>query len=129
MKEGIKIEWTGRLRSDRYTQGQGALKTADVDGNAYHCCLGVLCEIAVKDDAIQPPVYEAEEGQIRYGFEAAILPTSVQNWSGLTESNPLLDVPEELSYSHDTETAINLNDDYDFDFLKIAACVRYTYDV
>ena len=125
VNKDIMRQWAEALESGKYGQTHGKLG----DGQGSFCCLGVLCEIAVKDDAIQPPVYEAEEGQIRYGFEAAILPTSVQNWSGLTESNPLLDVPEELSYSHDTETAINLNDDYDFDFLKIAACVRYTYDV
>lgn len=39
----LKTEWTVGLRSDKYVQGIGALRSPD--GTKY-CCLGVYCEVA-----------------------------------------------------------------------------------
>jgi hypothetical protein len=46
----IMREWVRRLRSGDYEQGQGFLSKDDT-----HCCLGVLCEIAVERGVIPPP--------------------------------------------------------------------------
>ncbi len=48
----LVIGWLAALRSDNYKQGKCCLKTTLIDPGgtipeeAYHCCLGVLCEIA-----------------------------------------------------------------------------------
>lgn len=42
MKQDLKQAWLAALRSGKYRQGQGALKSV---GGSY-CCLGVLCEVA-----------------------------------------------------------------------------------
>jgi hypothetical protein len=41
MLKGIKKKWLAALRSGKYKQGSGRLKRGP-----YHCCLGVLCEVA-----------------------------------------------------------------------------------
>lgn len=47
LKPSVKKRWVEALRSGKYTQGVGELKTA---GGSF-CCLGVLCDV-VKDDAL-----------------------------------------------------------------------------
>ena len=41
-REELRTAWIAALRSGKYTQGRGELKSA----NNEYCCLGVLCEIA-----------------------------------------------------------------------------------
>ena len=45
IQENRKL-WIAALRSGKYTQGKGSLCRRDDEGNEYHCCLGVLCEVA-----------------------------------------------------------------------------------
>jgi hypothetical protein len=53
MNEQIAKQWVEALRSGKYNQGQGFLCRIDANGNKYHCCLGVLCEIlGVKGEKI-----------------------------------------------------------------------------
>ena len=40
----VKNQWVDALRSGRYEQGVGGLRTQTDDGDRY-CCLGVLCDI------------------------------------------------------------------------------------
>jgi hypothetical protein len=42
MKQELKEKWIAALRSGKYKQGQGLLRSA----NDRYCCLGVLCEVA-----------------------------------------------------------------------------------
>lgn len=46
----LKQEWIDALRSGEYQRTTGTLKWMTYDGvsTPRHCCLGVLCEIAVK---------------------------------------------------------------------------------
>jgi hypothetical protein len=41
MKEDVKGEWVRALRSGKYRQGTGALRSKDDE----YCCMGVLCEV------------------------------------------------------------------------------------
>lgn len=45
MTESIKTKWIKALRSGKYTQGQGSLKSSDDPKTATFCCLGVLADI------------------------------------------------------------------------------------
>jgi hypothetical protein len=57
MNPEIKERWVAALRSGAYAQGVGRLKgpAGTGGGKASYCCLGVLCELAVKDGVIEPP--------------------------------------------------------------------------
>ncbi|MFI6737419.1 hypothetical protein ACIBI9_31220 [Nonomuraea sp. NPDC050451] len=47
MNPAVKELWLTALRSEKYSQGRSALKITSPAGETKHCCLGVLCEIAV----------------------------------------------------------------------------------
>lgn len=36
------------LRSDRFRQGRNWLASQHIDGLVYHCCMGVMCEVAIE---------------------------------------------------------------------------------
>lgn len=57
MDQEIKTRWVAALRSGRYTQGQGALRSED-----NFCCLGVLC------DLVNPEAWEHHETDLVAGF-------------------------------------------------------------
>lgn len=81
----IGREWVAALRSGEFKQGRYALNAHDTDGNTY-CCLGVLCEIAVKHGIVSK-CYESV-GFVGYGVEMDIAypPVAVQKWAGLDDS-------------------------------------------
>lgn len=81
MKKEIATIWSAELRSGRWTQAFGKLADAKTGG---HCCLGVLCRIAVEQGVIPEPVKDEQNAKIIFDNEASsILPTKVQGWSGL----------------------------------------------
>lgn len=77
MKHEIRDDWTAALRSGEYKQGQGVLRTI---GNEY-CCLGVLCDLAVKAGIIDAPI--SNDVEYRYGQHGnrCVLPPEVQAWA------------------------------------------------
>lgn len=88
MKADVKRQWLEALRSGEYTQGQGYLSSSrnvsftsrkKPQGQTY-CCLGVLCDLAVKAGVPVKTVVEA--GVTRYDGMMAYLPDSVLNWAG-----------------------------------------------
>lgn len=54
MKANIKDQWVQDLRSGEYEQGNSNLRRT-TDGGERYCCLGVLCEQAVKAGVIPAP--------------------------------------------------------------------------
>lgn len=50
MKKEIADKWIAALESGEYKQGQNVLRSDD----GFYCCLGVLCELAVKEGVIKP---------------------------------------------------------------------------
>ena len=45
MKKDVAKKWVKALRSGKYKQGECYLKQLNDNGQAKHCCLGVLCEL------------------------------------------------------------------------------------
>jgi len=90
MNKEIKERWLSALRSGEYAQGCGALK----DSNEF-CCLGVLCDLYIKDgnDAEWSEGFMDEwsegfmEDGVGYNEE---LPNSVVEWAGLDDNNPMI---------------------------------------
>jgi len=75
----IAEKWVAALRSGKYKQGRRQLRSGDS-----YCCLGVLCDLAVKEGVIKCErslTFDA----VLYGdeLEKAYLPCQVITWSGM----------------------------------------------
>lgn len=135
MKQDIKERWVTALRSGEYTQGHYALRKHDDDGDT-HCCLGVLCDIAVEAGVIPAPTvntnseYEYENttpsGEQAWP-EAGVLPNRVYRWAELSEPNPEITAPEGYLDKYGNPKAFvslaELNDN-DRTFLQIADLIE-----
>jgi hypothetical protein len=85
LKPAVKAKWVKALRSRKYKQATGQLRTPD---NAF-CCLGVLCNL----HALEHPEYA--RGQInktRYGGNANMPPKFVEEWAGFEDTLPLVKI-------------------------------------
>lgn len=105
MDSRIKVLWVEALRSGKYEQGKHALRSAD---NKY-CCLGVLCEIAVKEGAIEPPTQHEYGSYVYEQMATAFLPPTVLTWANM-QSNGLSTASGQWGNSRH-ETLSWLNDD------------------
>ena len=130
MKPEIKDKWLAALRSGEYLQGAHRLKRTDADGQTAYCCLGVLCDLAVKEGVIPEPVnidLINDNPVWSYGITGegddrdsswTTLPDSVQEWAGLHENDPVVG-PSRLCIS-------TYNDRHGLDFEDIADLIdRY----
>jgi hypothetical protein len=84
MNPEIKEQWVRALRSGQYTQGKDALKISYAGKDSY-CCLGVLCDIAVKSGAVDEPVKLADGWAYGDDHDSSwsSLPRKVVEWAGL----------------------------------------------
>src|SRR6185503_16966914 len=83
MDPEIRAQWTAALRSGEYRRGQGRLRSDD----DRFCCLGVLCDLAAKDGAVEE-IHLSPGTHWRYDDETAYLPKAVQRWAQLDSGNP-----------------------------------------
>lgn len=114
MNKKIKAAWLKALRSGKYKQGREALNK-----NGEFCCLGILCEIAVKkkitksfDNAINRIISYGQQGNDSY------LPPSVVEWAGLEERDPW------VKYGDRELTLSELNDELQLSFKQIANVIE-----
>lgn len=91
-------KWVRALRSGKYKQGKKTLAT--VDGK--FCCLGVACELAIKDgvDIIKE---KAPDGFL-YDGKSGILPARVRKWLGLRSNVGTFGKDGDLSVLNDSGT-------------------------
>lgn len=87
MKQEIKSKWLKALRSGKYKQGKNALATVNRLGNVKYCCLGVLCDLYLKEKK-EKWGSGLEEQLLNIGKETALLPSKVMKWAGLKDYNP-----------------------------------------
>jgi hypothetical protein len=92
MNAEIKAQWVAALRSGDYIQGKSRLATIRGNGTVEYCCLGVLCDVAVKSgldiavcegDVTSGTTSGSEFAPLYYGDAAGLLPDSVVQWAGL----------------------------------------------
>lgn len=89
MNPEIKEQWVKALRSGDYKQGQNVLRNK----NDEFCCLGVLCDLAVKEGVIGEPSrkpgfdYYFYNGDDDWGG-TKVLTLPVMEWAGLSDDNP-----------------------------------------
>jgi hypothetical protein len=117
MNQKIKEMWTAELRSGKWKQGQGHLKAVE-NGEVRHCCLGVLCEIAVREGITQE--FWSVDDEIVFGpsedeARDLFLPLDVMRWAGLSGIDPatsMVAVSGGVSKVIWGDTLSKLNDDH-----------------
>jgi hypothetical protein len=138
MKAEVKAQWVKDLRSGQFEQGGGWLARTDDDGKVRYCCLGVLCDQAVKAGVIPAPelhgwdyLYlddERDTDKTGEAFnQACSLPRKVAEWAGLprnddgTWPSDVIIEPADPDDAESTDlSAIEANDGVDLDFAEIA---------
>ena len=108
MKPEIQKKWTEALESGEYRQTKNVLTRRHKNGQKSFCCLGVLCDLAVKEKVIPSPTPVQEMvgwkfvDVLRYAFAPFLLPQEVMDWAGITTSDGY--------FSDGSETLTTLND-------------------
>jgi len=129
-------QWTAALRSGDYTQGKFALKTRE--GN--FCCLGVACELAVKEGVTKHVGSTCTCGtdgcNSGSGYENqhgnpvnSTLAENVMDWLGLATAGGELKDAVQYGQSPDGEPVVanslaGLNDDAGWTFAQIADLIE-----
>jgi len=121
-KEIAKI-WTAALRSGEYGQATGVLVEINpADGEKVgYCCLGVLCDLAVKAgvpiSVDGPTLCEADDPDdeeywngVEYDSSDALLPDSVMKWAGLRSDDGKLFGSGDGFYGNENDTLAARND-------------------
>lgn len=100
MNPEIAEKWALALESGKYTQGTGRLKAR---GN--HCCLGVLCELALESGLPLEVEDSGEDGGItRFDDSADVLPGAVIEWADMKSAVGIYDGDGELTDDNDLDT-------------------------
>lgn len=126
MNREIAEKWTDALRSGEYAQCTGAL---NAPGKG-HCCLGVLCELAVEAGV---PVETVEVDRRRldaapwhvvsYDGMTDVLPARVRDWAEMASSDGELDEYHE-AYGGD----LALWNDHGATFAEIADAIEAEWE-
>lgn len=110
MNSDIKARWIAALRSGEYRQGTRKLHQGDL-----FCCLGVLCDIAVKDGVIDPPTRVFDMDDIfEYEHSTDVLPDKVVEWAWLPSGNPTPPGDERMSLAMMNDTGSSFTEIADF---------------
>lgn len=96
LRSKIMSEWIAALRSGEYAQGEGVLRS----GNLY-CCLGVLCEVAIKNGIIPLGQKAESDGIYEYDGNHATLPATVRVVLGIDQQGSS-SIYDPLTYLNDT---------------------------
>lgn len=109
-KDRIEL-WCQALESGKYRQTKQVLRS-----NAFHCCLGVACDISGigKWDDDFDYITSSQAG-------SQVLPQEVMEWLGVENRDPYVNVN---GYSF---PLTDLNDSQGYSFPEIAAAIRRTY--
>ncbi len=125
MNESVKMRWVQALRSGDFKQTTGVLQRlqnmsyGDQKRPAGHCCLGVLCEIAVQDGVISK--YASDVVALtQFGNENKVLPGAVMQWAGLDSSDPRIEAGEPWG----NHSLSHFNDSAKLDFNQIAHLIE-----
>jgi len=132
MNPEIKSKWLAALRSGEYEQARGSLHrimhTADFKDkiDCGFCCLGVLCDIAAREDVCWWLDGEAVtvDPMGKTLFDNEVLPRKVAEWAGLDDLNPVVPFDVDDDEDRERKRLSELNDEYRFDFERIANIIE-----
>lgn len=120
MNPEVKKLWVKALRSGKYKQGTGVLHRTD----DRFCCLGVLCEVAIKQGVQLSTKIDEDLGFYYYDDADAVLPEKVQKWAELEVANPDVYIRQPpYSFGNVLTSLAELNDDR-FSFEEIAKVIE-----
>lgn len=129
MNPDVKRLWVDALRSGKFTQGYHVLSDGD-----RHCCLGVLCDLAIENGVPISKTLSVEheyasEGYTYgslYSYSKVSLPDEVMEWAGLEHSTPEVILPRgNASVEAGCSTGLdNVNDSGEADFNFIADLIE-----
>jgi hypothetical protein len=124
MNADIKADWLVRLRQPERVQGYDRLK----DAEGRQCCLDILMEMGV-EAGIQEPPKLADGRYYEYPNssgpdEAGLLTRQVIDWSGVSDLDPSVGVPDEYPDYAGSCGLSGLNDSGIFSFTKIADLIE-----
>lgn len=149
----VMQQWYEDLLSGAYSQTKRTLQRVspgdpDLDaGDVGFCCLGVLCDQAVKAGVIpDPSIYDEPLGgghvmdygggdpETEDGAGTAFLPPKVQEWAGLTDRNPWVtyvtpDFHDDDEVHTRSANLSDLNDEEGLSFAEIAELVKDNFIV
>lgn len=121
--------WIAALRSGTYKQGQERLCALDTEGAPHWCCMGVACDIAVSN-GIELGITDSH-GSRSYNGDGAMMPIPVAEWLGLDareSGNDVIVLAAGLVGGfNDDVSAVDANDNLDWDFDMIADALERTY--
>lgn len=130
MKREIAMEWVAEL--SKYKQGKMALHQPADEGDKF-CCLGVLCEMAVRKGIIPEPAIRGysptarePDGTRLYGAarKTNYLPREVEDWAGMRTSDGSFIVDGGVYGTQESYCLANMNDRSDVGFEDIAAVIE-----
>lgn len=117
------------LRSDRFKQGIEALAPIWEDGT-HHCCLGVICEVAIEAGVDVNRVKRPHADCLAYGGNTSMPPDSVVQWAYGTDIGVWQVVIEEDGDDDSADTVLRvrelseLNDNRRWSFEQIAQAIE-----
>lgn len=129
MDPDVRELWLDALESGDYLQGMSRLRRRGPDDVVRHCCLGVLCELALTADVVER-VEVSDDGFVTYGYrtpgatdaEFGLLPHPVAGWAGLRNASPSVMTTDALGRP-DRRSLARLND-AGASFTMIARLIR-----
>jgi len=119
VRREVRDLWVAALRSGEFARTTGKLTRVDEEGRPYgYCCLGVLCEVAVRAGLELQVSDDVVLGARWYAGVDDFLPREVVDWADLPALDPLVTYDRmELSLS-------TVNDDYRPSFSAIATAIE-----
>lgn len=125
MNPAIKAQWVAALRSGEYVQGTGKLrKRTGYNETDQFCCLGVLCDLAVKAGVpIEVASLSSGPGYefFTYDHNCATPPEDVVEWA-TADSESM----EFLQFQSRFDVLTGMNDDLKDSFDVIAKYIEET---
>lgn len=135
-------KWVAALRSGEYGQVQSQLAREYPSGKRKYCCLGVACELAIKDGVPVNVTLRAGGGtphrDVKFDGNDGSLPSQVSDWLDIEGGDPkVIDSPVQGREGGMPASwvigdswwlnAADLNDTLGLSFDQIADCVEWSY--
>lgn len=119
MNPEIKEKWCQALESGEFQQGRYRLRSYDDK----YCCLGVLMELASREDVVPKASIISGWNHYQYGSSSHGLSKAAVEWAGLKDDKGEGDVTVRLSNGELAYLSI-LNDSAQLSFSEIAKLIR-----
>lgn len=116
MNKEIAMKWVAALRSGEYKQGKQCLN----NNNEKFCCLGVLCELAIKDGIQLNKENSTFNGIFEYDSYIGTIQKKVKDWSGI---DSCIGEAKDKSF-----VLTDLNDNENKTFEEIADIIEANYE-